>query len=193
MKRVVFFCGWIALLSTFCCACEVKTIKEAGYDVEAIREEMELRKVKRITPAEFVSWVDEHGSEAVVALNRYLGTCLQQTTFAACKQQMRPYADSLARVHGFRYEYLDSQDLQEKVRAAKSEQEKQLWTAYLYALEQDNDLHTNVQFMKARREYWYTAPFVLYEEFREKSQAKEVVSGLWLLRFPQKEIVKRFK
>lgn len=191
MKRIILY-GWVAWLSTFCYACEVKSIKEAGYDVEAIQDEMELRKVKRITPAQFASRVNEQGGEAVVALNRRLGACMQQDSLAACMQRIRPYADSLAAVYGFRYEYLDTQSLKEKVRVAQSEREKQLWTAYLYDMEEGNDLQTNVQFMKERKEYWYTAPFVVYEEWQE-GQKEEPAAALWLLRFPQKEVVKRFK
>jgi hypothetical protein len=186
MKRL-FAWGWIAWLSTFCWSCEVKTIKEAGYDVEAIQEEMKLRKVKRITPAQFVAWVDEHSASVVVALNRRLEACMHQHPLADCKEQIRPYADSLAAVHGFRYEFLTLKDLQSKHETASTEQEKQLWLAYLYDMEQGHDLQTNVQFIKERKEYWYTAPVVFYEDAESNAPI-----ALWLLVFPQKEIVKRF-
>lgn len=198
MKRIyiranshfVYQLAWIVCIWPYLLACEVKTAKDAGYNMQDVRQELELRKAKRITSQQFLSWVDEQGGQMVVLLNQLLSRHISDS--AMLKQTLptllQSSIDSLEQTFGCRITYVWVDEFARQQAQSTDSKIRQLWEAYLYDIEQKRPLQINIQYISTQENYLYTAPIILYD----RKPIDTTAFGLWVITFPRKEIVRRF-
>ena len=163
-RQAVFFA-----VSISCLACG--NLKEKGYDTRAIADEVQNRKIKRVTPAQLEAAADKWGGRvARVAqqdLEKVLSTALAQYPLeqaaAHCSVARLPRVDSATRSYRAVLRRIGRRhrpDSIARVDPALATMEEQLLDAYRYNAENNLPPSNNVQRI-ANKYLLFTSPILL--------------------------------
>lgn len=164
-------------------------------DTTAAVKELHEREVKRITPAQFTTQVDEWGKVIVDSLNKNLAKNIENNTLI----------DSLS--SKYRVEILSGSPLKLK-NTVFGDKINQILDAYQYNAVKHLEQIDNIQKSDDEKFFFYTAPILLKGQFDglKKTKIEELGKiakfdslssrkkgefiGLWLVKFSKKEIVR---
>ncbi|MBC7921351.1 MAG: DUF3365 domain-containing protein [Ferruginibacter sp.] len=163
-RRLVFLA-----VSAGCLACG--NLKEKGYDTRAIADEIQNRKIKRVTSAQLEAAANEWGSQVARVAQRDLEDGLSaalaryplEQAAAYCDVARLPRADSASRAYGAvlrRIGLRHRPDSIAPVDPALATMEGQLLDAYRYNAENKLPPSTNVQRI-ADKYLLFTSPVLL--------------------------------
>ncbi len=154
-------------------ACQVPSIKEAGYDTKAIKTEIEDRKIKRVKEGELFAWITEKGGIIVDISQKELNKNLLVS-------KENPKRDSLKEAYNVSIDLIQTKDLATfKPFNAK---EKEVLDMLSYNLEQNVDVPKNLQKLeKTADNFVFNAPATINNK----------TVGLWRVFFTRKNAIRK--
>jgi len=165
MKNILF------LLLLFSLSCRQTMEKK---ELESVGNELQNRKIKRITEAQLSTFAYEKGQQLTQILDQSTQKQFEQQTDFLCQNIA---FEGLAQ----RYEFLISYRLIcDSVKM--DEKETQIWQAYQQNLANKQDLSENLQKISPEA-YLFTRPFFFKKQFR----------GMWSVVLSKKELVKLYQ
>lgn len=177
---------WAVILSLFLLSCSPDRIKQT----DQLRQEMNDKKIKRITNVELTETVDAWGLQIVlVAQNELTGKLKAGGSPAAlCQLENLPKTVALAKRYALTIELLGAQDVQNTRLAAK---EREVLDAYLYNAEKKLPQQSNIQRI-ADTLYVYNAVVPTDNSICKTcfGDQKEPLA-VWRLAFTKREVIRR--
>ncbi len=159
-KGLQLICIALILILTWSCGNDKKV------DSKAVREEIENRKIKKVTEAEIVKRVHEIGNEITLTAKKTLGKKLKsaiqnggvENAISFCNLNAMPLVDSLSNKFGAEIKRVslkarNPNDLPDKL-------EMELLEAYAYQWKDSIPLQTNVQALEGNK-YLFTKPMLI--------------------------------
>lgn len=163
-------------------ACQKKTLKDYGHDMEAINNAVKDRKIQRISEPEFKEWVSKKGLMvsrlAQKYLNRATNRAVDEKSIASAKEfsSLLPLnnIDSLANKHQVNIEAIS---FERKALDDLYPVEAQLLTKYK---NKEINLKPGIQYAEKRRKFLFIAPIYLNGS-----------AGIWSIHFDRSIVIKQ--
>lgn len=154
-------------------ACKVPSIKDAGYDVKAIKTEIDDRKIKRVKEGELFSWIEEKGGIIV-------DVCQKELDKNLLLAKENPQRDSIAEAYNVSIDLIQTKDL--ATFKPFNEKEKEVLDMFAYNLEKDVVIPKNLQKLeKIANNFVFNAPATI----------KNKNVGLWRVFFTRKNAIRK--
>jgi len=173
-------------LSLFLFSCNPDRIKQT----DQLKQEMDDKKIKRITNIELTETVDDWGEQIVTVAQNELANKLKAGGSAAalCQLEQLPKTAALAKRYALTIDLLGAQDVQNTSLAPK---EREVLDAYLYNAEKKLPQQSNIQRI-ADTLYVYNAAvptesLICKTCFGDQEQPLAV----WRLAFSKREVIRR--
>ncbi len=175
-----------SLCLAFTLSCSPDRIKQT----DQLKQEMNDKKIKRITNIELTETVDAWGEQIVMVAQNELAAKLKTggTTAALCRLDRLPKTAALAKRYALTIDLLGAQDVQNTNLAPK---EREVLDAYLYNAEKKLPQQSNIQRI-ADTLYVYnvavpTENLICKACFGDQKQPLAV----WRLAFSKREVIRR--
>ena len=155
---------------------------------KAFREELEQREVKRVTPGEILEAVFQQGSHIAdslrqLAMTKNTDTKSLRTSVLTAKEN--PWLDSLNRQYKVRIKWVGADVANDT--SVLTALEKQLLDAYLYNIENGQEVRENVQRID-EKSFLFTQP-VHSNEVETSSTDSVQLEGMWSITLSQREVI----
>jgi hypothetical protein len=137
-----YFFGIFSFLALFLCfSCNTDRRVEGAK--EAV-EKMKSLQIKRVTPLQVATIVDDWGGRIVKQSQQLLSSALVKSTEtqALCRLEKLPKIDSLEKLYAVEIRLLGAKDMQDQ---SLSEKEREVLDAYLYNAEKKLPQGSNIQ------------------------------------------------
>lgn len=175
-----------SIAALFLFSCSPDRIKQT----DQLKQEMNDKKIKRITNIELTETVDAWGEQIVMVVQNELAAKLKSggTTAALCQLEQLPKTAALAKRYALTIDLLGAQDVQNTKLAPK---EREVLDAYLYNAEKKLPQQSNIQRI-ADTLYVYNAAvptenLICKACFGDQKQPVAV----WRLAFSKREVIRR--
>ncbi|WP_299460816.1 hypothetical protein [uncultured Microscilla sp.] len=163
-------------------ACQKKTLKDYGHDMEAINSAIKNRKIQRISEPEFKEWVGKKGGEVSRLAQKYLNRAttkgIEEKTIASSKEfsHLLPinHIDSLAKKYQVNIEAIN---FERKSLDDLYPIEAQLLTKFK---NEEIALKPGIQYAEKRRKFLFIAPIYLNGSV-----------GMWSIHFDRNTVIKQ--
>jgi len=167
-------------------SCSPDRIKQT----DQLRQEMNDKKIKRITNVELTETVDAWGEQIVLVAQNELTSKLKAggSTAALCQLEQLPKTAALAKRYALTIDLLGAKDVQNTSLAAK---EREVLDAYLYNAEKKLPQQSNIQRI-ADTLYVYNAAVPMDNIICKTcfGDQKEPLA-VWRLAFTKREVIRR--